>query len=251
MADLELTPTEQVPTDLKARLKASYDAIAPTYNTWTESHGPLRLRYLNRVLSLLQPRHDASGAPSTRRISALELGCGAGVPVTETLLSLPDTINVHVTANDLSSAQIGLGKARLGDDPHRITWVEGDMMDLSFPPDSLDLVVALYSVIHLPREEQAVLLERVAGWLRPGGLVLVNFGREEMGGAVMERWLGEEKGWMYWSGFGEAKTLEVVRERAGLEVLVSEVTSDDGGTDAEFLWVIARKKGEGESLPGV
>ncbi|KAL2256263.1 hypothetical protein VTK26DRAFT_1920 [Humicola hyalothermophila] len=158
------------------------------------------------------------------------------------------------------------------------------MAALSFPPASLDAVVALYSIIHLPREEQAALMGRVAAWLRPGGVVLANFGTEALEAFVDERWLGRgatggagdaaagtgtgtgeegeggaggrgggsesgSGGWMYWSGWGREATVEMVR-RAGsegggegvLEVLVEEV-SEGGRMDAEFVWVIARKKG--------
>lgn len=224
-----------LPPNLKARIKESYDAIAPAYNTWTESHHGVRLRYLSRALSEFVPRDGAGGEHEAT--AALELGCGGGVPVTATLLS---TANMHVTANDLSSTQLALAKQRLGDDPARVRWAEGDMMDLSFPPASFDLVVAFYSVIHLPRDEQRVLMARIAGWLRPGGVVLVNFGADEMEGFVIDKWL-DEKGWMYWSGFGKAKTLEMVKG-AGLEVLVSELDGREERENSEFLWVIARRK---------
>ncbi|KAL2015667.1 hypothetical protein VTK56DRAFT_5045 [Thermocarpiscus australiensis] len=235
-----LTSQHEVPSDLKVRLKESYDAIAPAYNAWTQQHSPLRIHYLTRLLQLL-PRRDfppGSEPPTT----ALELGCGAGVPVTAALLAA----GVHVTANDLSATQIALGQERLRAETERgrVRWVQGDMMGLSFPGGTFDVIVALYSVIHLPREEQGLLMERVAEWLRPGGLALVNFSGMEMEGEVVERWLDQEKGWMYWSGWGAEKTLEVVRERAGLEVLVEEVIKEEGVQDVEFLWVIARKPGE-------
>lgn len=241
---------QRPPPDLKARLKEAYDAIAPTYNAWTESHHRFRMHYLSKLLQhlpSLKGSHDPNPDPDDHErkpaLAALELGCGCGVPVTEALLSAGGGGNgIHVTANDLSATQLALARQRVGDDdPPRLRWVQGDMMDLDFPPASLDIVVGMYSVIHLPREEQRVLMGRIAGWLRPGGVVLVNFGREEMEGMVMERWLGEEKGWMYWSGLGEEGTVEMVRG-AGLEVVMREVSKDEGGTDAEFLWVIARKK---------
>ncbi|GAB1320933.1 Methyltransferase domain-containing protein [Madurella fahalii] len=230
-----------VPANLKARIKESYDAIATAYNTWTESHHPVRLRYLSKLLAEFPPRSDDAGGgggdDKAAAMAALELGCGAGVPVTEALLARGGT---HVTANDLSSTQLALARQRLGDDPARVRWVEGDMMDLAFPPASFDLVVAFYSVIHLPRHEQRVLMERVAGWLKPGGVVLLNFGAEEMEGHVIDGWL-DEKGWMFWSGFGEVKTLEMLTD-AGLEIVFSEVTRDETRIDGSFLWVIARRK---------
>jgi hypothetical protein len=59
-----------------------------------------------------------------------------------------------------------------------------------------------------------------------------------MEGEVIEEWLGLEKGWMYWSSWGEDKMMQVIGE-LGLEVLLQETTGDV--SDAEFVWVIARK----------
>ena len=50
------------------------------------------------------------------------------------------------------------------------------MTEASFRDASFDAVVAFYSIIHVPRDEQPGLLRRVAGWLRPGGRFVGNFG---------------------------------------------------------------------------
>lgn len=218
------SPPSQPPADLKARLKASYDVISPAYNAWTVDHSPLRLEYLDRLLALLPTSADP--------IHALELGCGAGVPVTERLLA--DT-RFQVTANDISTTQLNTAKQQLGSD--RVTWLECDMMALTFAERSFDVVLGFYSLIHLPREEQDVLLERIWKWLKPGGLMLLNFSAEDMAGVVMEKWLGDG-GWMFWSGWGRNKTLDKVKD-VGFELLVGEVKREH--VDAQFLWVIGRK----------
>lgn len=216
------------PPDLKARIKASYDAIGPAYNSWTIHNPSRRLPFLSRVLALLPPHLTAGPRP----VRVLELGSGAGVPVTEHLLR---DGRYHVVANDMSTSQVLLGRALCGG-TGRVEWVEGDMMALEFEEGSFDLVLGFYSLIHVPRDEQTVLLGRIRRWLRPGGLMLVNFPAMDMDGVDMERWFGEE-GWMFWSGWGAEVTLEKVVE-AGLEVVSSEVSQDD--VDAAFQWVIAR-----------
>lgn len=236
---------QQTPDDLKSRLKASYDAIAPAYNTWTTTNHALRLRFLNRLLDhVVVPDPASSSASSSSKdpfiLKALELGCGAGVPVVSTLLSSPRGIHFHVVGNDISTTQLALARESVkvqGGPEGRVKWIEGDMMSLSFPECSVDVVVALYSLIHLPRHEQEVMVRRIGAWLRPGGLMLVNFGAEEVEGVEMDGWLG---GWMFWSGFGVGGSLEMVRGVGGLEVLSQEVTREDG-VDAAFLWVIGRK----------
>jgi SAM-dependent methyltransferase len=224
-----------IPEDLKVRLKASYDAIAPKYNEWTIPHSTHRLNYLNKILHLL-PLADPS-----QSVNVLELGCGCGLPVTQKLLSYP---NISVTANDLSSTQVDLARSNLLGDPvdnataARLVLNEGDMTALSFPEASLDAVLAFYSIIHLPRTEQEELLKKVAGWLKPGGYLLANFAVEEIEGLVMDQWL-DEKGWMYWSSWGEKGTVELTK-RLGLEVVTGQVEED--AVDASFLWMIAKKQ---------
>jgi ubiquinone/menaquinone biosynthesis C-methylase UbiE len=227
----------QPPEDLKTRLKESYDAVAPEYNAWTVAHATRRIEYLDKFLDVLLPSIDEGAAQSPVKI--LELGCGAGVPVMKKLLDLtrpPSSKKLHLIGNDLSTAQLNAARENLGSE--NVEWVEGDMMSLSFPDTSLDAVLAFYSIIHLPREEQYLMLDKITSWLKPGGLILANFSAEETGGEVLEQWFGHEKGWMFWSGWGSDKTLQQVRSK-GLEIIVGEVMPDD--VTAKFLWVIAKK----------
>jgi SAM-dependent methyltransferase len=235
---LDLEASYGSPANLKSRLKASYDAIAPRYNEWTVPHSTTRLRYLDQLLGRLPTTNSSS---LSTPVSVLELGCGNGVPVTQKLLSYP---NFSVTANDLSSTQLALARASLLPDPPgsahgRLTLLEGDMLALDFTPATLDAVVGMYSIIHLPRAEQVEMLRKIVAWLKPGGWMLANFGAEELAGAEQQNWLEEEKGWMFWSGWGSEGTVERVRE-AGLEVVVQE-TEDDVVDNAKFLWILARK----------
>ncbi|KAI1184010.1 S-adenosyl-L-methionine-dependent methyltransferase [Nemania serpens] len=220
-----------VPADLKARLKASYDAMAPTYNEWTIPHSQQRMEYLGKALDHLKPETRPG-------LAFLELGCGCGLPVTKELLSHGAA---RVVANDLSDTQVSLARENLlrerPQDEAGLELIQGDMTALEFADGSFDLVVAFYSLIHLPRAEQTALLARVARWLRPGGCLVANFAKEELEAVVMEKWL-DERGWMFWSAWGEEKTLETVKT-AGFEVVVADVVEDV--VDASFLWVIARR----------
>ncbi|GAW11970.1 hypothetical protein ANO14919_013240 [Xylariales sp. No.14919] len=219
--------------NLKERVKASYDAIASTYNEWTVPHSKERMAYLDKALGYL----SLPAQPTF-----LELGCGCGLPVTKALLAHAGG-KAKVIANDLSSTQLSLARANLLSGPddeaaRRLELVEGDMNALAFEAGSFDLVAAFYSIIHLPREEQEALLERVARWLKPGGYLVANFGVEEAESTIAEKWL-DDRGWMFWSGWGQEKTLEKMK-KAGLEVLVADVAKDV--LDAQsFLWVVAKR----------
>lgn len=215
------------PENMKARLKDAYDAIAPVYDKWAIARPATRLKYLHSLLNILPTPTEA------RLLSVLELGCGGGVPVAEVLLKVP---HLAYAGNDMSGEQIALAKANVPG-AERGTWLEGDMTQLRFGAGSLDGVLAMFSLIHLPRAEQTQMLGQIHGWLRPGAYMLANFSEEEAETIVMEGWL-HEKGWMYWSGWGADKTLAQVKE-AGFEVVESKVEQDD--TDAKFLWIIAKK----------
>ncbi|KAI1329680.1 S-adenosyl-L-methionine-dependent methyltransferase [Xylariaceae sp. FL0255] len=221
------------PENMKERLKASYDAIAPTYNKWTMPHSQLRMKYLGKALDFL------SLSDKSNEVAFLELGCGCGLPVTEKLLSFP---GAKITANDISESQITLAREHLLKDVDtgtaaRLNLVQGDMNALRFEKASLDLVAAFYSIIHLPRTEQVELLGRITEWLKPGGYFVANFSKEEAETVVHENWL-HEKGWMFWSGWGKDKSLQEIK-KVGLEVVVADESEDV--VDASFLWVIAKR----------
>jgi SAM-dependent methyltransferase len=226
-----------LPPNLKSRIKATYDEISPAYNSMTIYNPLRRLDYLEKLKSyiLASPPSPASQPPSSSSpnpplIKVLELGSGAGVPVTESLLK---DGRFHVTANDISTTQIVLGKALCGG-TGRVDWVEADMIDLQFPDGTFDAVMGLYSLIHLPRDEQTEMFGKIRRWLRPGGYVLLNFASDDMEGQAMDKWYSET-GWMFWSGWGLDGTIRRIEE-AGLRIVFSEVASDD----QPFLWVIAR-----------
>ncbi|KAI0521328.1 S-adenosyl-L-methionine-dependent methyltransferase [Xylaria bambusicola] len=224
------------PENIKERLKASYDAVASKYNEWTLPHSKKRMEYLSKALEYLNLPAEPEKNPAF-----LELGCGCGLPVTQKLLETHPS--ARVIANDLSTTQISIARENLITNPEdevaqRLELIPGDMSALTFPNESLDLVVAFYSIIHLPRTEQTALLERITKWLKPGGYFVANFSAKESENAVREQWL-DDKDWMFWSGWGQEKTLEAMK-KAGFEVLVAKVETDavDG---VSFLWTVAKR----------
>ena len=59
-----------------------------------------------------------------------------------------------------------------------------DMASVAFPDATFDLVVGFYSLIHVPREGHAGLLVRIAGWLRPQGVLIVTMGAGQGGEGI-------------------------------------------------------------------
>lgn len=208
----------RTPGESKDLVEKGYNQIALRYLEWS-STSTIRVKYVQKLLPRLLEQAEV-----------LELGCGAGVPCTQILVQ-----HAHVTANDISAVQIALAKERVPG-AHLI---QGDMMSLSFDEDTFDAIVALYSIIHLPREEQRLLMKRLAEWLRPGGHLLVNLATVDDAGSVEQNWLGSE---MYWSSYDTKTNQEMVRE-AGFRLLEAEIVCDDeDGKPVPFVWVLAIKE---------
>ncbi|KAJ7451066.1 methyltransferase [Mycena latifolia] len=234
MAPPEPHPLLSAPSrELKSHNASTYNAIAPQYNTWTALHHPARLHYLNRLLPRL---------PSTSTC-ILELGAGAGDPGTVLLATLPAA---RIIANDISSAQISLLQERLAAEisAGKVETRQGDMMDLNFAEGELDAVVGLYSIVHLPREEQGELVRRLGKWVRGGGWLLVNFAGKENEGTVKVGWLEdpeegkEHQNVMYWSSWSPGESRRLVEE-AGFRIEIAEIGGPEDPED--FFWVLAQK----------
>jgi SAM-dependent methyltransferase len=138
-----------------------------------------------------------------------------------------------VTGIDISRTQIELARQNVPG----ATFRQADMTTLDFPAATFDAVVAFYSLTHVPREEQGPLLERIARWLRPGGLFIASMGVDDDPGEVEHEWLGVD---MYFSHFGAKKNRRLV-EQAGLAIESAEIDAEpEDRHDARFLWIVAR-----------
>ncbi|KAF2837501.1 S-adenosyl-L-methionine-dependent methyltransferase [Patellaria atrata CBS 101060] len=241
---------------IKSRVAESYTRFANEYLKWTtDASKRLRLRYMFDLLERL----DVECSEGNKKINGrgkfqvLELGAGAGVPATQYLASYGC---LGVTANDISTAQLELLAMNLPNDAvDRVNVVEGDMFSLNFPPESFNAVVCLYSLNHLPSNEQREMISRISSWLRPGGWLLVNVANMPVEIAVDEQWMKEannEGGWMYWSSLGGDATATAV-EKAGLTIRDREVIAEpEGGQqgmkEVPFTWIIAEKGDQSLSM---
>jgi SAM-dependent methyltransferase len=197
-----------------------YDAIAETYRDWAEAVVWPRVEWLALLEAQLADGSDV-----------LELGCGAGVPVTRRLAE-----RHRVTAVDLSPRQVELARSNAP----AATVLEGDALALELPEASFDAVVSLYMTGHVPRDEQSSLLGRIARWLRPGGHLLITLTRGGSDGVVEEDWLGAP---MFFAGEEPETNLDRLRAR-GFELLRAELVPQvEFGREVEFLWVLARRAG--------
>jgi GrpB-like predicted nucleotidyltransferase (UPF0157 family)/ubiquinone/menaquinone biosynthesis C-methylase UbiE len=198
-------------------VRRGYDRIGHRYLRWRRSD-PATEWALSRALR----NFPARGA-------ALDLGCGAGEPVTRALTEGGFVTGVDLSANQLSLAQRRAPEAAL---------IQADITEASFRPRSLNLVVAFYCLNHVPRQRLGVLLRRIETWLKQDGVFIASFGAGDDPGTIEDNWLGAP---MFFSGFAIENTLSLLQQ-AGLQVLEQkEIAQEEHGKTATFLWVICSR----------
>ncbi len=194
-----------------------YEAVAERYARLEEEEWP-RLRWLRVLLDRLPPGS-----------AVLDLGCGNALPAGAEILARGHAlVGVDVSARQIELARLNVPSAR---------FLQDDMASIDFPDGTIDAVVALYSIGHVPREHHPALLRRIRGWLRPSGLLLLSEEDADQPG-VMGDWLGAP---MFFSGHGAAALRRLV-EDAGFDVELASVESQrEQGVDVPFVWILAQK----------
>ncbi len=200
-------------------VRAGYDALSDRFGEWgARVVGDPWERFVDELATRL---------PTGARV--LDLGCGNGTK-TARLAGRFDVIAV-----DISERQLELARADVPD----ATFVHADFTELVVPAEAFDAVTALYSIVHVPRDDHPALFARIRRWLKPGGHFLACL--SHIGGPDrFEQWLGVE---MFFSGFDAETNSRLVRD-AGFELLADEVLwMREPEGDTAFLWVLARNPG--------
>lgn len=95
----------------------------------------------------------------------LDLGCGAGDPVSRHLIDR----GFMVSGVDVSAKMVGLCRTRFP----RQRWINADMRRVAMD-GFYDGVLAWDSLFHLTGDEQAAMIERIGAWMAPNGRGLFN-----------------------------------------------------------------------------
>ena len=198
-------------------VSAGYDAIGETFAEWRRRIvGDPRDEWAEELSS-----HLDDGA------RVLELGSGSGSPETRLLAQ-----RFAVTGVDISPRQVERARAAIPE----ASFMVADLTELELPPASYDAVVSFYVFNHVPRDLLAPLLERIRGWLVPGGWLLSAFGISDMEGWT-GNWLGAPT---FFSSFPAEVNSRLVRE-AGFTLERDEVVVfEEPEGQAKFQWVLAR-----------
>jgi SAM-dependent methyltransferase len=163
--------------DQKKIVREGYDALSRLYREDHADDG----QYATWLQELL---------PYVREGAAvLDLGCGCGLPASRWLVEH----GMSVTGVDISPVQIERARNLVPN----ASFLCADMTAVELGENTLDAIVSLFALIHVPVAEQPELLRQCGRWLVPGGPLLAIVGAEAWTGTE-EHWLGGDSD-MYWS----------------------------------------------------
>jgi ubiquinone/menaquinone biosynthesis C-methylase UbiE len=203
----------------KRMVADGYDRIADGLLRRQRSDAPpgAKQRYLEWL---------TAGLPEGARV--LDLGCGPGRQAAWL------SGRFRVVGADISIRQLALARRAAPE----AGFVLADMSSLQFRPASFDAIAAMYSIIHVPREEHDGLLRDLYSFLRPGGRLFAVLGAND--------WQGTESDWlgfgteMYWSHFDADAGRKLVRA-AAFTIAQSSIEPDTGIGKGAHLFVLAEK----------
>ena len=162
--------------DPKEIVRTGYDRISEVYRSADfDYEGSGYQECLAALLPRLKPG-----------LQALDLGCGCGIPVSRILAG-----EHNLTGVDISPVQI----QRARDLVPSGEFICADMTEVEFEAGKFDVIVAFFAIIHVPVAEHPALFQKIARWLKSGGLLMFSVGHQAWTGTEPD-WKGAE---MYWS----------------------------------------------------
>lgn len=206
-------------TDARAELVGQgYDEIGERFEDWrAQIVDDPRERWLEELTSRLW-----EGA------RVLELGCGSGTAETWKLAERFRVTGVDVSAAQVRRARVNVREAR---------FVHADLTNLELPDSTFEAVASFYAFYHVPRELLPLVFERIHGWLRPDGYLLVSLGSEDL-----PEWKGEFLGAsMYFSSHPPETNRRLLGE-AGFTLLDEQVVGiREPQRYLSVHWVLAQR----------
>ncbi|MBD3401402.1 methyltransferase domain-containing protein [candidate division GN15 bacterium] len=179
-----------------------------------------------------------AGLPGGR---ALDLGCGDG---RNTLFLLAH--GYEVTAIDLS--QVGLDKlvslARRQGNADRLTTVQSDVRDFTFPTDHFDMVVAVTLFDHLPGDDVRPVIHRAIASLKDDAILFVKAHTTEDPGHAREAGASELSDMIH-HYFAPNELLDLTKDTCRViryEELREEDTTHGRPHDHAFAYLLAKKR---------
>ncbi len=142
------------------------------------------------------------------------LGCGSG------RCASPFIPHFRVTGYDLSSRSLEIARRRF-DGAGKARFVQRDIRDVALSPASVDAVAAPFSIFHLPRQEHAALLQRMARALRPGRAAWITMGATDRPAYTID-FLGQRLPYSHFDWETNRRLCAQAGLRVAREALISE-----------------------------
>lgn len=197
--------------DPKELVRRGYDALSERY----DEHYGGDTKYRS-WLEEVRVRVPAGSA-------VLDLGCGSGIPVARDLAGS----GYRLIGVDISEVQI----RRASQLVPQAEFIHADMASVVFSPASFAAVVSFFALIHLPLDDQFPLLERIASWLVPGGVLAATTGYWAWTGAD-DNWL--DGGVPMWWSHADVATYRSWLSQAGFLIEREEFVPEGEGGHALF-----------------
>jgi ubiquinone/menaquinone biosynthesis C-methylase UbiE len=196
-----MKPANDPTVDHQELVTHGYDRIARRYGSMRKDETVSDVNLLTDMLG--------EGA------KVLDLGCGAAVPTSRTLVKYFD-----VTGVDFSKEMVNLARKNVPD----ATFIHADIMEVELPASEFDAIVSFYTIFHIPMEHHEAVFQRIHLWLKIGGYLLATVSRRNQ-----EPYTDEFHGvTMYWSNFGLDEYLKIL-DRVGFDIV--KTTSVGHGYD--------------------
>lgn len=173
--------------------------------------------FLKCALKLLVPRNRL-----------LDLGSGPGVPYDHYFTNH----DISVTGIDLSEKHIAEARVNVP----AAHYILGDFIESAIEKDRYACIIALYSIIHVPRKFHYDLLSKIYKALPDNGVFLVTMGTKDTPYKEKDAFC-ESK--MAWSFYDTQTNIDIILN-CGFSILKSANEIDFGSLESH-LWVLAQK----------
>lgn len=158
----------------------------------------------------------------------IDLGCGAGIPFDQYLV----TNGLNVTGYDFASNHIIAAKNNV---PQAI-FKEADFTKFEYEHETIDGIIALYSIFHIPKQEHEALFERMHAALKPGGVIVMNLGTSKTENRESD-FCGAKK--MLWSNYTPEYYKELLSKHA-FNIIHEQFETFPGDKENHY-WVLVQK----------
>ena len=201
--------------------------LSEIYNKFAEHYDENR-----GLFDMTQVLNSFYGLIGKDKGELLDLGCGAGEPFARFFVDH----GWSVTGVDFSKKMLDLAARYVPE----MQIICADMRKIDFAPAHFTAVSAIYSLFHIPGDDQTALLDRIYRWLCPRGLALFTYATKEYTGSAefdgYKDFLGQQ---LYYSHKRPAM-LYADLQNIGFMITGKDYRHIGGET---FLWVTVVKPG--------